>query len=70
MDGLGDLPNPSLNNKTPLQYSNSFYLKKLAKEGETGLITIIKPGVVPGSDTAHLSLFGYDPNRRCYYSKG
>lgn len=65
MDGLGDLPNPSLNNKTPLQYSNSFYLKKLAKEGETGLITIIKPGVVPGSDTAHLALFGYDPNK--YY---
>jgi 2,3-bisphosphoglycerate-independent phosphoglycerate mutase len=59
MDGLGDLPNESLEGKTPLEFAKAHYLKKLGKEGETGLMTTIDYGVVPGSDTAHLACLLY-----------
>ncbi len=60
-DGLGDRPVPELNGKTPLQAANTPNLDRMAKEGRSGLMDVIAPGVTPGSDTAHLTLFGYDP---------
>ncbi len=63
MDGLGDLNSHLLDGKTPLQYFDNDYFNFLAKNGETGLMTTIGYGVVPGSDTAHLAIFGYNPNK-------
>ncbi|MBI5047306.1 2,3-bisphosphoglycerate-independent phosphoglycerate mutase, partial [Candidatus Micrarchaeota archaeon] len=57
IDGLGDLPTP----KTPLQAAKIPNFDKLAKNGITGLMSPIKPFVVPGSDTSHLQILGYDP---------
>jgi len=57
-DGLGDR---LIKNRTPLQMARRNNLNKLASKGVTGLMHTIAPGVIPGSDTAHLALFGYDP---------
>ena len=62
-DGLGD--RPSIEGKTPLQAANTPYLDEISKEGINGLMDVISPGIVPGSDTAHLAILGYDPYK--YY---
>ncbi len=62
-DGLGD--RPSMNGKTPLQAANTPYMDEISEEGINGLMDVISPGIVPGSDTAHLSILGYDPYK--YY---
>lgn len=64
-DGLGDLPHPSFRNRTPLQAARKPNMDKLSAEGINGLLHTVLRGIIPGSDTAHLSLFGYDPLR--YY---
>lgn len=59
-DGLGGRPT-DYNGKTCLEAAETPNLDKLAERGIVGLLDPIKPGVRPGSDTSHLSLFGYDP---------
>lgn len=60
-DGLAGRPN-DVDGKTCLQVAETPMINNLlAKRGSTGLMDPIRPGVRPGSDTAHLSLFGYDP---------
>lgn len=61
MDGLGDRPVKELDNKTPLEYAQTPNMDKFAQLGMNGLLHVISPGVTPGSDTAHLALFGVDP---------
>ncbi|MCD6141496.1 2,3-bisphosphoglycerate-independent phosphoglycerate mutase [Candidatus Bipolaricaulota bacterium] len=59
-DGLGGRPS-DLAGKTCLEAARTPNLDELARRGAIGLIDPIRPGVRPGSDTAHLSLLGYDP---------
>ncbi|MCG3256598.1 MAG: 2,3-bisphosphoglycerate-independent phosphoglycerate mutase [Candidatus Heimdallarchaeota archaeon] len=61
MDGLGDRPISELGGQTPLEYAKTPNMDKLASLGMNGLLHVIAPGVTPGSDTAHLALFGVDP---------
>ncbi|MGC8663079.1 MAG: 2,3-bisphosphoglycerate-independent phosphoglycerate mutase [Thermoplasmata archaeon] len=61
LDGLGDRPSPDLGDKTPLQAANKKNINALASKGMVGLFEPISPGIRPGSDTAHLSILGYDP---------
>lgn len=66
MDGLGDRPIPEFGGQTPLEYAKTPNMDKLASLGMNGLLHVIAPGVTPGSDTAHLALFGVDPHE--YYT--
>ncbi|MFA6255140.1 MAG: 2,3-bisphosphoglycerate-independent phosphoglycerate mutase [Patescibacteria group bacterium] len=65
-DGLPDRPIAELGYKTPLEAAKTPNLDKIAVDGISGMMHVIDVGVRPGSDTAHLSLFGYDPY--AYYS--
>ncbi|MEM2574024.1 MAG: 2,3-bisphosphoglycerate-independent phosphoglycerate mutase [Candidatus Jordarchaeales archaeon] len=61
VDGLADRPITSIGGLTPLEVASKPGMDKLAEIGICGILDIISPGVPPGSDVAHLSLFGYDP---------
>lgn len=50
-----------LDGRTPLEAARTENLDWFASRGACGLLDLIAPGVRPGSDTAHLALFGYDP---------
>ncbi|MEM3592655.1 MAG: hypothetical protein QXW67_02080 [Candidatus Micrarchaeia archaeon] len=63
LDGIGDRPIKEKNGKTPLEIANKPNIDRMAKEGITGISYPVGPGWVPGSDTGHLALFGYDPFR-------
>ena len=65
-DGMADLPIEELNQKTPLAYANTKTMDALSKKAEIGLVHTIPEGMKPGSDTANLSVLGYDP--KIYYS--
>ena len=67
LDGGADRPVRELYYKTPLEAAAKPMFDRLACEGSCGILYTIKPGVRPGSDTAHLALFGYDPH---VYYKG
>ncbi|MCX6776427.1 MAG: 2,3-bisphosphoglycerate-independent phosphoglycerate mutase [Candidatus Micrarchaeota archaeon] len=58
-DGLGDR---QIKGRTPLQMARRPNMNMLASKGITGMMHTIAPGVIPGSDTAHLALFSYDPH--------
>ncbi len=59
-DGLGGRPT-DWNGATCLEQAETPHMDRLAREGALGLMDPIAPGVRPGSDTSHLSIFGYDP---------
>src|SRR5512137_1292048 len=60
-DGLSDRPVSELDNKTPLQFARKPAMDALSRHGVSGTMDVVGPGIIPGSDTAHLALFGYDP---------
>jgi len=65
-DGMADYPVKELNNKTPLQYANTPTIDYMAKHGILGMVKTVPEGMPPGSDTANMAVFGYDPF--VYYS--
>lgn len=60
VDGLSDVAPSSLGGRTPLQTAHMPTLDGLTKRGRGGLIDPVRAGVACGSDTAHLSMFGYN----------
>jgi 2,3-bisphosphoglycerate-independent phosphoglycerate mutase len=67
IDGASDYPLAELGNKTPLQIAYKPVIDELACGGVVGMVKTIPEGVVPGSDSANLSILGYDPR---IYSTG
>lgn len=58
LDGLGDLPHKMLEDMTPLEAAQTPNLDFLASRGQLGYVHTVKPGFVPESDEAIVSLFG------------
>lgn len=65
-DGMADLPMDELGGKTVLEAARTPNMDLMAQNGFSGMTQTVPPGMNPGSDTANLSVFGYDPQR--YYS--
>ena len=65
-DGMADEPIEALGNKTILEYANTPCMDRLSKMSEIGMVNTIPEGMSPGSDTANLSVLGYNPKK--YYT--
>ena len=65
-DGMADESLESLGGKTPLEYASTPEMDRLAALSEIGLLHTIPEGMSPGSDTANLSVLGYNP--KVYYT--
>ena len=62
-DGMADYPVPELGNKTPLQIARKPNMDLIAANGQNGLLKTIPDTCTPGSDTAILSVLGYNPEQ-------
>ena len=65
-DGMGDR---LTHGTTPLETARKPNMDKLSAEGINGVMDTVRAGIRPGSDTSHLSLFGYDPYK-AYAGRG
>jgi 2,3-bisphosphoglycerate-independent phosphoglycerate mutase len=68
IDGAADLPISELDNKTPLEVANIPNIDFFAKNGRTGLMRTMYPGLPIGSIVANMGILGYNPLR--YYPNG
>lgn len=65
-DGMADEPLHELGKKTPLEAAKTPNMDWLASRSEIGMVRTVPEGMAPGSDTANLSVIGYDPEK--YYT--
>lgn len=63
---MADRPIAELGDQTPLAYAETPTMDQLAAVSEIGMVHTIPDEMKPGSDTANLSVLGYNP--RIYYS--
>lgn len=62
-DGMADNPVPELGGKTPLEAAEKPCIDALCARSWLGSVRNVPENLIPGSDTAILSIFGCDPNR-------
>ena len=65
-DGMAGEPLEILGGKTTLEAAVTPVMDELSKVSEQGIAKMVPEGMAPGSDTANLSVTGYDP--RIYYT--
>lgn len=61
LDGLGGIRTDERGSE--LHAARTPNLDSLAREGSSGVHTVVSPGITPGSGAGHLALFGYDPRK-------
>ncbi|CEG44155.1 -bisphosphoglycerate-independent phosphoglycerate [Plasmopara halstedii] len=61
IDGLADASLEELGQQTPLEGAQTPAMDAIAHGGLTGLMDPVEPGYACGSDTAHMSILGYNP---------
>ena len=65
-DGMAGRPLEELGGRTTLEAAKTPVMDALAERAEIGMASMVPEGMAPGSDTANLSVMGYDPN--VYYT--
>jgi 2,3-bisphosphoglycerate-independent phosphoglycerate mutase len=60
LDGVGDLPHPSLGELTPLEAARTPNMDYLASNGCLGSVISVGKGIAPQSDIAVFNMLGYD----------
>jgi 2,3-bisphosphoglycerate-independent phosphoglycerate mutase len=70
IDGLGDLPIPELDGKTPLEAAHTPVLDRLASTGLYGLVDPIIPGEIPNTHSGAGMLLGLLPEQAGRLKRG
>ena len=70
LDGVGDLPHPDLDGKTPLEAAVTTNMDKLAKNGVMGQVISVGKGIAPESDIAVFNMLGYKFQHSDYAGRG
>ncbi len=70
LDGIGDLPSPSLNGKTPLEAASTPNIDTLAIDGKMGQVISVGKGIAPQSDIAVFNMLGYNFQGEKYMGRG
>ncbi|MDH3339880.1 MAG: alkaline phosphatase family protein [Nitrosopumilus sp.] len=70
LDGVGDLPHPDLQGKTPLEAAKTPTLDKIASNGRIGEVISVGKGIAPESDIAVFNMLGYKFNHAEYAGRG
>ena len=70
LDGVGDLPHPDLDGKTPLEAANTPTLDKIASNGTIGEVISVGKGIAPESDIAVFNMLGYKFKHADYAGRG
>src|SRR5687767_1782270 len=70
LDGIGDLPHPSLNDLTPLEAAYTPNLDALARNGAMGSVITVGKGIAPQSDIAVFNMLGYSFKDGSYVGRG
>ena len=65
-DGMAGEPLEALGGKTTLEAAVTPVMDQMSKVAEQGIARMVPAGMAPGSDTANLSVSGYNP--RIYYT--
>ena len=70
LDGVGDLPHPDLDGKTPLEAAVTTNMDRLAKNGVMGRVISVGKGIAPESDIAVFNMLGYKFQHSDYVGRG
>jgi len=70
LDGVGDLPHPDLDEKTPLDAASTPNMDRLAKNGMMGEVISVGKGIAPESDIAVFNMLGYKFQESEYVGRG
>ncbi len=70
LDGVGDLPHPDLDGKTPLDAAKTPTLDKIANNGTIGEVISVGKGIAPESDIAVFNMLGYKFDYTDYVGRG
>lgn len=65
-DGMAGRPLEELDGRTTLEAASTPVMDRLAEKAEIGMAAMVPEGMAPGSDTANLSVIGYNP--KLYYT--